>query len=340
MIAKAVVLKSLLLLAAFCYTRTSNHLYSSPTCAMRLVNESDPGAYSRHPYWKDLEYGNSCAGEELKQYVHNQYYNTERYWMDLLVNAWTVTGVCLILCGLYRGGTSMKAVFTTIFMVIFAYFAASIVLMHTHFEIDITFLSGGIIHHARADKPGIDYKNNSVTEGYLYCGIANRLFYTFMIYWLINRDSRYKKRYNTFLGIGLLQVLVLVAVTIVGKMHPIYHEWAVNGSTPEMDNAWPYTAQWQAYKHCIVHHDNGQSFSGDLFLDPLWDAFLYGFAFLHNSVFKIKLGSAAHFAMSALGDMAMNVLGIALLSVVLRVGLFFVPSSEKEAKEKLAKKQN
>ena len=39
-----------------------------------------------------------------------------------------------------------------------------------------------------------------------------------------------------------------------------------------MDNAWPYTLEWRAYYHAVVHHRNGESFSGDPFLDPVYDA--------------------------------------------------------------------
>jgi len=289
---------------------------------MRLVNESDPGAYSRHPYWKDLRYDDSCAGETLERYINNQYHNGERWWMDLSVNSWTVFGACLVLCVLFRGSFSLKAVFTGIFLAVFAYFGATIILMHTHFEVDITFLCGGILHHARADKPGIDDKSNSVTEGYLYCGFFNRAFYTMIIFWLITRDNRLKKYYNPWLAIGLLQLTLLFALKMVGQMHPVYHQMAANGSTQEMDNAWPYTNAWRAYMHCIVHHDSGLSFSGDLFLDPVWDRFLYVFAFAHNTLFNIKLGSVGHFFASTAADMVMGVIGVVILYSLLQVGAF------------------
>jgi len=329
-----IVVKSLLLIALFTVTRTYNSLYSSPQCAMRLVNESDPGAYSRHPYWKDLHYDDSCAGAALEQYVKNQYYNGEQWWVNLMVNEWTVTGVCLVLWSVFRGKFSIGAVISGFISFIMAYFWAIIVLMHTHFQVDIFFFCGGIIHHANAEKPGIDYKSNSVTEGYLYCGGINRLFYSLALYWLLTRDHRLKRFYNPWLVIGLSQLLLLFALTVVGKNHPKYHEMAINGSTPEMDNAWPYTRAWQAYKHVIVHHDNGLSFSGDVFLDPIWDTFLYAHAFLHNIVFKIQLGSTVHYLFSTVADMVMGLLGVGLL----RIGLHFwafIPLSSAHPKKKL-----
>jgi len=298
-----------------------------------LVNESDPGAYSRHPYWKDLHYDDSCAGDALNQYVKNQYNNDERWWVDAFVNAWTVGGGCLVLCCLLGGGFGSKALVSGLVLTIFGYFGATLVLMHTHFEIDITVLAGGILHHARAEKPGIDFKANSITEGYLYCGSLNRLFYTIVIYWLITRDSRLRKYYNPWLAMGLLQLLILGALTTVGNMHPVYHVMAANGTTPELDNAWPYTVAWRAYMHCIVHHDNGLSFSGDPFLDPVFDGFLYAFAFLHNTLFKIHLGSAAHFLLNTVADAVMGLIGVVFCYAALHLGVSFIPSSIVQSKD-------
>jgi hypothetical protein len=338
MIAAAVVLKSLLLIAAFAIKRTYDPIYSSPQCAMRVVNESDPGAYSRHPYWKDLTYDNSCAGDALTRYIKNQYYNDENWYVDMLVNMWTGAGVFLVLCTLFRvRDISIKAVFTGLAIIVFAYFAATLILMHTHFQVDITFMCGGILHHARAEKPGIDFKSGSITEGYLYCGSFNRAFYTLITYWLITRDSRLRKYYNPWFAIGLLQLILLGELTLVGRMHPVYHEMAINGSTPEMDNALPYTKGWLAYKHVIVHHDNGLSFSGDVFLDPVFDAFLYVFAFFHNTLFNITLGSYAHVIANTIADMAMSVVGVVIIYSLLQLGVFIIPfkSSDKNVAKKV-----
>ena len=73
--------------------------------------------------------------------------------------------------------------------------------------------------------------------------------------------------------------------SIVPPARPIYHEMVNNGTYVDaMDNAWPYTLEWRAYYHAVVHHRNGESFSGDPFLDPVYDAHLYGHAYFHNRV--------------------------------------------------------
>jgi hypothetical protein len=34
--------------------------YSDPQCGIRLVNESAPEHFVKHPVWKDLDYDDSC----------------------------------------------------------------------------------------------------------------------------------------------------------------------------------------------------------------------------------------------------------------------------------------
>jgi hypothetical protein len=45
----------------------------------------------------------------------------------------------------------------------------------------------------------------------------------------------------------------------------------------------------RAYKHVIIHHDTGESFSGDYFFDFVFDYQLYAFGYLHNKVYISSL---------------------------------------------------
>lgn len=300
-------------------------MYSNPHCALRVVNETDPFAYSKHPYWKDLVYDESCKGDNLTRWIEHQTIGNqidERYITDLTLFFFTkVLAPASILYGLYhifikegaQTGLLEKAkkLFFSLFV---AYVGATVMLMHTHFDVDILFLTGGIYHHAVADAPAINYKTNTITEGYVLCGASNRVFYNIIVFYLLSTTfPRIRKLLNPALTIGLLQVTMFLAINQVGKMHPVYHDMARNGSTPEMDNALPYTHAWRAFKHCITHHDNGYSFSGDLFLDPLWDGFLDTMAYLHNHVWHITFGSPMHYLFSMLADAIMGMMGVGII---------------------------
>lgn len=294
---------------------------------MRLVKESDPLAYGRHPYWSGLDYGHECGGDDLKTYVVNQgTANGERQIMDTLVMLWTATGGLMVMYSLLKRRTlSVSGLVTVAASVLISLLAATTLLMHTHFNVDITMMAGGIMHHAFDKVPGINDAGGSVTEGYLLNGAFNRVFYVAALYLLVTRDSRLKGVFDPYLLIGLFQLFMWVALKQVGRNHPIYHEWAKDGATPEMMSALPYTSMWRAYKHCIVHHDNGLSFSGDFFLDPLYDAYLYAFAYIHNTLLRIPLGSAAHYVVSTASDAFMSVLNVFLLYVALRAGSLVIP---------------
>ena len=329
-----VAAKSALMSAAVFAVRnySGNDLYCNPHCAIQLMAESDAAGLARHPYWKDLHHDSSCAGRN-EEYIANQNKTTERQLMDWLVAFWTGLGVLLIakeaLSGLLKirkGTTSLRvAGASALVSVIFGVFSATIFLMHTHYNVDITHLGGGIVHHALAHYTGINDKQGSVSEGYLIFGFFNRVFYATTLYALVTRDARLKECFSPLVLVGLLQVQAMIALRQVGKNHPVYHDMAKDGATPAMLAALPYTTEWRAFKHCITHHDNGLSFSGDFFLDPFWDLFLYAQSFLHNDVLRLQLGSTAHHVFSAAADAAMGAMGAGLLYVLLRVASWFVP---------------
>jgi len=318
-------------------------LYCSPHCGVRLVAENDPAAYARHPYWKDLAADDSCTGSNLATYLTRQGLSSERMIMDAFVLIWTLLGMYFLLregikgCRqIMAGNLSLSsATSSAIVSSVFGVFSATMFLMHTHFNTDITHLGGGLVHHALPQHVGIDDKNKSVSEGYLIFGAFNRIVYSAALYLLVKRSPRLSQCFNPWVLVGLLQIQTYIAVRNVGQSHPIYHEMAKNGATPAMLSSLPYTREWRAFKHCITHHDTGLSFSGDFFLDPFWDAFLFAFSFLHNQVFKIQLGSWAHHAFSAAGDAAMSLMSVCLIAILLHVGTWFVVPASGKVKSRL-----
>lgn len=330
-VAKSAVMSGLVIGLRHVYSE----LYCNPHCAIRLVAESDPDAFGRHPYWKDLKHDDSCSGTKLDSYVERQGMSSERIVMDTLVSFWTVLGTLLLLREAYQGvrrvvlGTLSlsSAASSAIASCVFGVFSATIFLMHTHFNTDITHLGGGIVHHALSQSMGIDDKRGSVSEGYLIFGMFNRLVYSLALYLLVARSTHLSQYFNPWVLVGLLQVQAFIAVRTVGKNHPVYHEMAKNGPSPAMMSALPYSHEWRAFKHCITHHDDGLSFSGDFFLDPVWDLFLYAFSYLHNDIFRIQLGSWGHNAFSCAGDVAMGAMSIGLIYMLLHVAAWFVVPS-------------
>ena len=306
-------------------------LYANPQCALRLVNETDPQAYALHPFWSGLTYDESCAGERLDAYIGNQSSKVEAFWQSTITYAWNLVGfICIAwpICtrvlpkGIAGVGHGIPGGFVSCLL---SFVAGTVVLMHTHFEQDVTFMTGAIIHHAFAEKPGMDEKDQSMSQGYLLCGLLNRGFYSLVLYTLIRSSKRLRAVINPVVMVGGVQLFIWVALSEVKKSHVVYHDMVNNGTyTEAMQNAWPYSSAWRAYYHAVVHHRNGESFSGDLFLDPVYDAQLYGHAFLHNDVLGITMGSQAHFLFSIVADMVMGMVGIIVLFMYLHIGAYAV----------------
>jgi len=330
-VSMAGVWKSLAILGGFLLMRYKfDPLYASPQCALRIVNETDPGGYSRHPVWKDMKYDDSCSGDNLLRYLENQSDRTEAILINYLTMAWTTAGLLVVLYEIFKSLRTMKLMNVAINVVVsttIAFMAATVVLMHSHYEVDINFLSGGIVHHAFSEKMGVDYKNGAVAQGYLLCGMVNRFFYSFALYKLIQCSPRLKKYHNSILMFALLQISVHVALSTVGYQHPVYHQM----TRESMENAWPYTLAWRAYKHVVVHHGNGESFSGDFFLDPVWDAQMYLYGYLHNDVLKLTVGSAAHYTFAVVMDMLMGTIGVAVVYAYLHIGALFLTENKSAA---------
>jgi hypothetical protein len=197
-----------------------------------------------------------------------------------------------------------------------------VVLMHTHFEQDVTFMTGAIIHHAEVQSPALNFEKGTISQGYLLCGMANRFFYSLVFYVLISGSPRLRTAFHPSVVVALLNLAIWGAVATVKHKHPLYHEIA----TPAMASAWPYTSESRAYKHVIVHHDTGESFSGDPFLDPLFDWQLHLFGQLHNAVLKLALNTPAHYAFATLFDHLGGAACAAVLWLYLHLGACIAPS--------------
>lgn len=304
--------------------------YANGQCAMRLVNETDPRAYSVHPYWKDLQYDESCAGQTMEYFDAQKTNNFEFVLGSYLQMGWNALSLVTIIYGLsyVKIPTVFNSVRNLLGHLIVGFFGGTLIMMHTHFEGDILYLTGAIAHHAFSNVPGIDKATASLAEGYLISGLFNRFLYVFGAAWFSKSDKKLSS-FSPLCIAAILNISLYVAAETVGRNHPKYHEMV----TPEMVNSWPYTQEWRAYKHCIVHHDNGESFSGDPFLDPVFDSLLYLFAYLHNTVFQLQLETLPHYIFVWLFNMLTGGVSLTVLYGIMRLcSLFMVHADPKPHK--------
>eukprot|EP01038_Epipyxis_sp_PR26KG_P009012 gene9012-12154_t len=336
-IAKAILTTTLFLIVREYFDQT----YANPQCALRVLNETDHRAYQRHPFWKDLQYDVSlCDDMNLTAWVNHQSLGggvlQEKQLSDLLVYIYSgLVAPALILYELYRAYKGyhvdgwkqhlLSSLWRLCTSAMFGLFSASINLMHSHYANDITYMTGVTYHHAVDKVVGIS--SSVIAEGYLITGLGNRLFYSVALYLIVSKSKILSAHFNPLLLVAIFQLGMHSAIRQVAAMHPVYHLMALDPSS--LENALPYTTKWRAYKHCITHHDNGLSFSGDFFLDIFWDTFLYVYAFIHNQIFHLKVSSYGHYLLCTISDAVMGLMGVGVMYLCLRVLALFTPKYQK-----------
>jgi len=314
--------KSSLLMLAFHSLRAFwDPLYCNVYCSLKLMNTSAPSGYASHPYWKDLNYGDSCTDEQLHQYVLNQSSAGEYTISYIMSRLYTSSSVLVLLYHAWKNRRSLSIGMIPALLWC-GYWMANIIMMNTHFEQDITFLTGGILHHAKAAKPALDKKSGTNAQGYLVCGTLNRIFFHYAIYYLVSNDKKIFKKLNPWMVVAMMNIGAQLALQMVLNNHPRYHAAADGGMTPELASAWPWSFHWFAYYHVIIHHDSGYSFGGEPVLDPFYDWQLDAGAYLHNDILKLQLGTYSHYVFVTLWDLFQSLSGMIVIWIIVRMAAF------------------
>ena len=291
-----------------------NPFYSSPHCSMRLVHQSNPALFSAHPLWRSLVYDNSCAGERLDDYISAQNDLFEGSMQVALTGLFSLASIIWIALE-FRDYANFEAAIGGVIGLI----STTVLLMHTHFEQDVVYMTGALMHESDPGRVGMNVQTGSLSQGYLICGLANRVFYSAGILALARWDTKLRIRLGG-LRPGIQVALVNLGVHLIAYQvknnHPHYHAIA----TPAMAHAWPYTTEYRAYSHVITHHTTGKKFAGDFFLDPLFDTALVIYGWLHNEVLGLHLGTVSHHVFAMAFDAILGGVCLALIWMAMRLG--------------------
>mmetsp|Transcript_32374 Transcript_32374/g.84922 ORF Transcript_32374/g.84922 Transcript_32374/m.84922 type:complete len:356 (-) Transcript_32374:533-1600(-) len=304
--------------------------YSSPHCLLRLVNETAPQHWQNHPVWKHLTYDESCAGyDALSHYVQKQYTDQAEhrlFTMFICCEALVAAALFLFLLCRHQALPCFRSFVTVAATFFVADQINKLELLWTHFEQDVTFMLGNILHHT--DISAFTTKSNTSFVSALPQGFLLSIFlcqtwkYGVCCFLVIRADERLR----SVLHPGMLAMQLAITQTIIFYQlkhnHPLYHEIA----KLEHKNAWPYTFEYRAYKHVYVHHHNGDSFGSSFHWDPFFSAALHLFGYLHNSVLGLTIDTALHYAFATAFDIGMGLMVTTLVWVMLRAAVSFVDS--------------
>ena len=302
--------------------------YSNPHCVLRLVNETNREHYTAHIHWKDVNYNDSLC-PDLQEYVDQQYGDLSRKEFSLF-KLFIIFPLMIVIAisipKLYNFFNDIYGALKNIFMLrMFYKSAGQIFLLITHFEQDL-LLKLGNVHHANIES--FTEKNNltlvgTVPQGLLFAWICNVLWLHLVIYFSLKYIS--PKRNTTMMEVSSQLSIALLDIMYQMKYnHQRYHEIAI----PEFKNALPFTAEYMAYHHVLVHHVNGKS----LGVVILWDTIFDKLADWYSAVYKnleINLGSWEDTLLSVAFDIIQCLAALMLLVITFKILDFFLMQVEK-----------
>ena len=186
-----------------------NPFYSSPQCLLRLVNETAPDHYKQHIYFRDMTYDDSCAGQNIHDYVHSQYNSVAQTESQIFQGFLALQGIIGFSVALYLLATKpfrqvLKNVIGPSFVIMHA---CAAVLSFSHVEQDILFTLGNVMHHTDLSK-FTDLSNASMAattpNGFSFSCIGTILWFFYAFYHMA--PILRKSGYVTITGTDLVTV--------------------------------------------------------------------------------------------------------------------------------------
>lgn len=261
--------------------------YSSGHCLMKIVNDTLPEHFSKHPLFRDVIFKNDC---NTMRYLDMQKKCDEKLIFERLTIAITII-VIINAAPHWRSIFSLRFVvalfFTTSFLAAFDF-------VYSHFAQDIIYFSGNILHHVDLEVLfGTRFPQGFaivLAMTHIWSNIARAV------------AARRISAIGNFLPdpiwtlAGLLGQIITYCVGQIThpKMHDIY--------TPELVNATLGSIEWKSYQHVNIHHGYGDSFGPTVFFDWIFSVGLYVFSYLHNYIFKVGLDSYYHYVLVIIFD--------------------------------------
>lgn len=299
-----------------------NPFYSSPQCLLRLVNETAPDHYKQHIYFRDMTYDDSCAGQNIHDYVHSQYNSVAQTESQIFQGFLALQGIIGFSVALYLLATKpfrqvLKNVIGPSFVIMHA---CAAVLSFSHVEQDILFTLGNVMHHTDLSK-FTDLSNASMAattpNGFSFSCIGTILWFFYAFYHMapILRKSGYVTITGTDL-VTIISIWVSWAMYSIKFSHPLWHE----NFSEEWKDAMPFTHEYKGYKHVTVHHVDGDAFGSHPVLDTVFSYFTKGYNVLHNDTLHLQQGSMECIVLglvfSVLGSLMVALVSCHLLSFV------------------------
>lgn len=342
-IALGTAVKSAIIPLALTAIRTRIPNYADAQCLLRLVNETANEHFSNHVFYKNVKYDESCAGQPLDDYVNMQFNELGQFENKLLKGTLTGAGAIAVVLLLVHIAQKFNFRYTLKLLlnqfVVYNSMITVAFLCLCHFEQDITFMLGNIMHHSDISK--YSGKSNasfvdSLPNGFCLNTLCN-FFWTIWLLCVLTPKIKIWGNSEASRMTVVCQYLVGVAVALyqISQSHPLYHSMM---DEEKFKGAMPFTFEYKAYKHVIVHHGNGDAFASHPILDPIFSVALSTYDTIHNKMLELEINSPQETAVAIAYDWVLSmIVVVVMLASLFLMGTGFDLVFGKAAAEKAEK---
>jgi hypothetical protein len=300
--------------------RYFNPNYSSATCAIKLIEKTNEVHYRSHVFYKGLTIVDDCDIERfaLAQTIHNEYYYIELFYVGLF------------LYGAFSLLSSWKLFLSPriVVLLVSGYLLATLQHCFLHYSQDNLFLIG-IIHHADTSsliEESSSQLLNITPEGYFVYLILTSLWAMLFRAYLTRADSILKAFFGNYALLVTNVGFSLIAIWIYKAQHNAMHQLVSADILHDgaMDvKLWTFA--YQAHQHVFCHHVSGLCPGPSLLFDPIFDALLRLYAFIHNDLCNISLQEDVmlHFGLAITFDVISSGIVMCVAWVILRLCVYF-----------------
>jgi len=302
--------------AAYALRRFVEPAYMNRECLLHMVNETAADHWEAHPLWRNFELTpHSCeqqTGMDPAQYFHYMMTTSateHRILYGVLLVA-AFAGLCYLIS--HRKQTSFARLSRD---VVFALVFSSGFFLTTHYQNDLTHISGNVAHHTNLE---LDGANSTLVAGLPHGLIFSILLNLIALYPLA---ASVLARWNVdpyhFFAVSSI-VFPLKQLYNMKIVHPYIHE--------HKQSVYPFPLDkiFKDYEgHVLCHHVNGYCL-GDLpGVSQVYDGILYGHSQLYAKGILVD-GTQTQKIFNVLVDYALLVLFTAVFSLCVALLMYTV----------------
>lgn len=310
-------------------------IYMNSNCLLDLVRISSPEHWDLHPLWKQYTGNSNATCESITNVPIDDFFlytfKTGTYEFTIFYSIVFLHTVYCSFCFLKRLFTGkITSVVGVIAGAILAFCHASLLLLFSHYQNDLTHLNGNVMHHSSFTVEGTSNATfvNTLPPGLIINYLLNYLTVYLMMYVSLDYFKIDKWAYFS-LSSSMIIAKIFLQMKVI---HPYIHQHAKSWYGPFIAKYFvdDYTG------HVLCHHVNGYCLGDTPFYSKIYDGMLYAHAKIYElGYFEFK--TPAYYALNIAVDYVLLISIFALLFLTVAVLSPFLQKTAPAAKAEKTK---